>query len=132
VAAPLESTLPAASAVPTARSHRMSPDVFPVVASTVNFLPATFRQQVQAALQGPRKTRPTQASSAAVRACVQALAGNVSPVLVESARYRGQPATLILVTAGSGDTAWMTGSRCSAADHDVLDQTTVPSGISGP
>ena len=132
VRAPLESARPAASAVPTARSHRMSPAVFPVVAGTVNFLPATFGQQVEAALRELGTTRPTQTSSAAVRACVQALAGSVSPVLVESARYHGEPATLIVVPAGSGDTAWMTGSRCSTANHDVLDRTTVPSGISGP
>jgi hypothetical protein len=103
------------------------------VTSTVNFAPGSFKQQVEAALRVPANERQTQTSTTTIRACVQALAGSAaSPVLVESARYQGQPATLVVLRTGSGDTAWVAGSRCSAADHDVLDRTTVPSGISGP
>ena len=116
-----------------ANASRMSPAAFPVVTSTVNFAPASFKQQVEAALRVPANERQTQTSTTTIRACVQALAGSAaSPVLVESARYQGQPATLVVLRAGSSDTAWVAGSRCSAADHDVLDRTTVPSGISGP
>jgi hypothetical protein len=123
--APLETT--------PANASRMSPAAFPVVTSTVNFAPASFKQQVEAALRVPANERQTQTSTTTIRACVQALAGSAaSPVLVESARYQGQPATLVVLRAGSSDTAWVAGSRCSAADHDVLDRTTVPSGISGP
>jgi len=126
VAAPLKTA-------PTAKANRMSPAAFPVVTSTVNFAPGSFRQQVEAALRMPANERQTQAATTTIRACVQALAGSAaSPVLVESARYQGQPATLVVVRTGSGDTAWLAGSRCSATDHDVLDRTTVPSGISGP
>jgi hypothetical protein len=125
-AAPLKTT-------PTANASRMSPAAFPVVTSTVNFAPGSFKQQVEAALRVAANERQTQASTTTIRACVQALAGSAaSPVLVESARYQGQPATLVVLQTGSGDTAWVAGSRCSATDHDVLDRTTVPSGISGP
>lgn len=122
--------VPAGSAPKT--PHRMSPASFPVTAGTADFAPATFKQQVQAALRVPAEKRQALTSSAALRACVQALAGSETPVLVESARYQGQPATLVVLRTGSGDTALVAGSRCSGTDHDVLDRTTVPSGISGP
>jgi hypothetical protein len=126
VGAPLKTT-------PTASANRLSPAAFPVVTSTVDFAPESFKLQVEAALRVPANERQTQTSTTTIRACVKALAGNAaSPVLVESARYQGQPATLVVVRTGSGDTAWVAGSRCSATDHDVLDRTTVPSGISGP
>jgi hypothetical protein len=126
VGAPLKTT-------PTASANRLSPAAFPVVTSTVDFAPDSFKLQVEAALRVPANERQTQTSTTTIRACVKALAGNAaSPVLVESARYQGQPATLVVVRTGSGDTAWVAGSRCSATDHDVLDRTTVPSGISGP
>lgn len=125
-AAPLKST-------PTAKANRMSPATFPVVTSTANFAPGSFSQQVEAALRVPANERQTQASTTTIRACVQALAGKAaSPVLVQSARYQGHPATLVVVQTGSTDTAWVAGSRCSATDHDVLDRATVPSGISEP
>ena len=105
----------------------MPPAVLPMVIE-----PATFKQQVEAALRAPASARKTQTSSATVRACVHAVAGAVQPVVVESVRYRGQPATLIVVPTSQSDTAWLVGARCSATDHDVLTHATVPSGISGP
>jgi hypothetical protein len=125
-AAPLKTT-------PTANANPMSPAAFPVVTSIVNVAPGSFKQQVEAALRVPANERQTQTSTTTIRACVQALAGRAArPVLVESARYQGQPAILVVVRTGSSDTAWVAGSSCSATDHDVLDRTTVPSGISGP
>jgi hypothetical protein len=121
---------PAASSPKT--PPRMSPATFPVTAGTADFGRATFKQQVEATLRVPANKRQALTSSTALRACVQALAGSETPVLVESARYQGKPATLVVLRTGSGDTALVAGSRCSAADHDVLDRTTVPSGISGP
>ena len=118
---------------PAAAPLKTANEPFPVVSGTVNFAPGSFKQQVEAALRVPANERRTQTSTTTIRACVQALAGSAArPVLVESARYQGQPATLVVLRTGSGDTAWMAGSRCSATDHDVLDRTTVPSGISGP
>jgi len=118
---------------PAAAPLKTAPTAFPVVTGTVNFAPGSFKQQVEAALRVPASERQTQTSTTTIRACVQALAGSAArPVLVESARYQGQPATLVVLRTGSGDTAWMAGSRCSATDHDLLDRTTVPSGISGP
>jgi hypothetical protein len=54
------------------------------------------------------------------------MAGSVKPVLVESVRYQNQPATLIVVRTSQGDTAWVAGSGCSAANHHLLARTTVP------
>ncbi len=122
---------PVSSTAPTARAQRMSPAAFPVVVSPTVFQPATFKQQVEAALAAKSASK-TQTSPAALRACVQAVARGVQPVMVESARYQSQPATLIVVPAARDDMAWMVGPRCSAADHDVLDRATVPAGISGP
>ena len=52
--------------------------------------------------------------------------------LVQSARYEGQPATVIVVSRPAGDTAWVVGSGCSATSEDLLDKATLPAGISTP
>jgi len=116
---------PAGSA-PQAGVRRVSPAAFPLVVSRTVFLPATFEQQVQAALRTPAADRTTQSASPAVRACVQAVTDGAHPVLVESARFGDQPATIIAVRTGQGYTAWAAGSRCSAAYHDLLISRTVP------
>jgi hypothetical protein len=122
---------PDSSTAPTARPQRMSPAAFQVVVSPTNFQLATFKQQVEAAL-AVKSANKTLISSATLRACVHAVARSAEPALVESAHYRGQPATLIVVPAGSDDVAWLVGPRCSATSRDPLTHTTVPSGISGP
>ncbi len=107
-----------------AQAQRMSPAGFPLVVSPTVFRAATFKQQVEAALR-PRPTAGTTAS-AAVRACVQAVTHGLRPVLVESARFGTQPATVIVVRTGQGHTAWAAGSRCSAGHRDLLAEATVP------
>lgn len=109
------------SSGPQDRALRMPPAAFGVVIE-----PATLKQEVEAALRVPAAARKTQPSSAAVQACVQAMTGSVKPVLVESVRYQNQPATLIVVRTSQGDTAWVAGSGCSAANHHLLARTTVP------
>jgi hypothetical protein len=116
----------AARSAPTAGVRRVSPAAFPLVVSRTVFLAATFEQQVKAALRTPAADRTTQPASSAVRACVQAVTGGAQPVLVESARFGNQPATIIAVRAGQGYAAWAAGSRCSAANRDLLAKTTVP------
>ncbi len=107
------------SGATTPRAQRQ-PAAFPVV-----IRPATFRQQVEAALRTPAARRTTP-SSAALRACVQAVTGSVNPVLVENVRYQGQPGTLIVARTSQGYTAWVAGSGCSATNRDLLAKTTVP------
>ena len=110
---------PFSGAATTPRAQRQ-PAAFPVV-----IRPATFKQQVETALRTPAARRTT-SSSAAVRACVQAVTGGVNPVLVESVRYQGQPGTLIVARTSQGYTAWVAGSGCSATNRDLLAKTTVP------
>jgi hypothetical protein len=113
------------SVAPTARPARM-PVNLPFVTSHTNFLPATLKQQVETALRAPRG--PTQPVSAPMRKCVQTVAGGASLVLVESARYKGQPATIIVARESNGYMAWVAGPGCS----HVLATATLPSGIFGP
>ncbi len=110
---------PFTGAASTPRAQRR-PAAFPVVIG-----PATFKQQVETALRVPAAHRAT-SSSAAVRACVQAVTGSVKPVLVESVRYQDQPGTLIVARTSQGYTAWIAGSGCSATNPDLLAKTTVP------
>jgi hypothetical protein len=60
---------------------------------------------------------------------VQRVTGDVRPVHVESARFDGRPATIIVVPKGSGEMAWVVGAGCSGTNPDVLDTTTLPPGI---
>jgi hypothetical protein len=121
-----------AGSVPQA--HRLT---FTLMTSTVNFSadPATRKQQVEREL---RTASPAPASATAppvtpqLRACVQNLTRGASLVRVESARFQGQPATLVVARTGTDDTAWIAGSHCSATSRDVLATTTVPAGTSEP
>ena len=92
----------------------------------VNISPATLRQQVETELRLPRASRPMKATSAQVSGCVQRLAGTNPLELVESARFNGQPATIIVARTGQQDTVWVAGPGCSASSRDVLDTITVP------
>jgi hypothetical protein len=67
-----------------------------------------------------------------VLGCVHRLADGAPLELVESARFQGQQATVIVARTGSDDTVWVAGPGCSATSGDVLYSTTLPSGISGP
>jgi hypothetical protein len=115
-----------------AGSERMGSASFPFVTSSTNFLPGTLKQQLEAALRGQPAASTTQAASAQVRACVHQVAGSALPVLVESAYYQGQPATVIVVSTSKGDTAWIAGAGCSAGRTDRLATATLPAGIARP
>jgi hypothetical protein len=111
---------------PAARPLRMTPANFVVTTSDTDFSRATFKLQVEAYLRVPRRTHP---ASAPQRACVRHLAGGDSLRLVESARFEGRPATLVVARTGSDDTAWIAGPDCSATNRDVLASTSLPPGI---
>jgi hypothetical protein len=116
------------------RAHRLT---FTLMAGTVNFSadPATLKQQVEHEL---RTASPAAGSVTAppvtprLRACVQNLTGGASLVRVESARFQGKPATLVVARTGPDDTAWIAGPDCSATSRDILATTTIPAGTSGP
>jgi hypothetical protein len=108
---------------------------FGVAVSGTNYLPATLSKQIEAALAAAHEPAPTAATQAPTEqqaACVQHVTGGATLALVQSARYQGQPATVIVVSRPSGDTAWVVGSGCSATSEDLLDKATLPAGISAP
>lgn len=125
----------AAGTAPHARL--LTPGNFPLVAGTVAFSadPATLKQQVERELRTPP---PTGAAATArpvtsqLRGCVQNLTHGVGLVRVESGRFGGKPATLVVARTGADDTAWIAGPDCSATSRDVLATTTVTPGTSEP
>ena len=120
----------AAGTAPQAR--RLTPGNFPLVAGTVDFSadPATLKQQVERELRTPSPARAAVTSK--LRGCVQNLTHGVGLVWVESGRFGGKPATLVVARTGADDTAWIAGPDCSATSRDVLATTTVPPGTSEP
>ena len=59
-------------------------------------------------------------------ACVRHVAGSASLLLVESARYQGQAATIIVMRASQGEVALVAEAGCSASHGKPLATTTVP------
>ena len=88
--------------------------------------PATLRQHVEAELRLPPASRPTKATSSRVQGCIRLLAASAPLELVESTRFGGQPATIIVARTGQHNTVWVAGPDCSAGHRDVLDAITVP------
>jgi hypothetical protein len=101
-----------------------------VVASNTDFTRTGLAQQVEAVLREAAGTG--RAASAQLRDCVLRLAGGHSLQRVESARFEGKPAILVVARTGADDTAWIATPDCSAASPHVLASTSLPSGISGP
>ena len=90
----------------------------------------TLRTQVEGELRAPKG--PAGPASAQIQGCVSRVTKDSSlgaPVLVETARFQGQPAIVIVAYRDGSDTVWVTGPGCSAASDTVLDQL---SGISTP
>ncbi len=136
------STASSSAAGSAAKSaSRASPPLYPAPSAhsqlksqnrAVDVSPATLRQQVETELRLPRASRPMNTASSQVRGCIHRLAGGAPLELVQSARFGGQPATILVARSGSDDMVWVAGPGCSATSRDVLDTITLPSGISGP
>jgi hypothetical protein len=137
-AATAASSATSASSAKSANRHANAPAAAPagitgnivVVTGNKNFSHAGLAQQVEAALHAP--TPGTTRASGQLLCCVLRLADGQPLQLVESIRYEGRPATLVVARTGAGDTAWIAASDCSATNRDVLDSTSLPSGISEP
>src|SRR5580704_6932617 len=106
------------SPAPSARSELRSGN------QPVDVSRATLRQQVETELYEPRASRPTTTASSQVLGCVRLLAGSDPLELVQSARFEGQPATIIAARTGRDYTAWVAGPDCSATNREVLDTIT--------
>ena len=112
---------------PRSASRKLSAATLPVIISHAGISSlAALKQQVQAELNVPPGSRPTQAASSLVTACAHHLAGSVQPLLVESVPYKGQPATVIVAPTGRSDTVWVAGPACSATNRDVVASATLP------
>jgi hypothetical protein len=107
-----------------------------IVHSDVNYQPATVRELLEAEY-GRLAAEPSASglasagqaggavfetpASAAVAGCVLRLTGGQLPVRAISARYRGAPATIVIIKrAGGGELALVAGSGCSATASDIL------------
>ncbi len=68
-------------------------------------------------------TGTTMPSESQLASCLDGIAGNQSVLLVETARFEGKPATIIVTAQARSLQAevWAVGPACSAAHPDVLD-----------
>jgi hypothetical protein len=129
VQAPVRAGGAAPAQEPSARPEFMSPHRFTVVISGIDYQRGTLRRQLEAELRAPTSAGPPRPPSGQLMDCVRLVTGDANPVYVESARFEGRPATIIVVPKSSGAMAWVVGAGCSAANKDLLDTTTLPPGI---
>lgn len=135
---------------PVNYGHGSEARSIPTVTSTADFEPSTLRIQAIAALQAARlegvhsgppvygqMATPTANNASGLRnaagttgligsrlaACIGRFASGRVVHLVENARFKGKPATIIITTLPSGRSAevWVVGESCSASHSDVLD-----------
>jgi hypothetical protein len=121
---------PSRAVVP--RSAGLTPANFSLVTGQRSLTRTNFAQQVRAELLVPTSARTTKTPPKQLRGCVAKLAGGQPLKLVESVRFEGSPATLVVAGTGAEVTAWIAAPDCSATYRHVLDTTTLRSGISGP
>lgn len=106
-----------------------------VIRSGTDYLPGRLPAQAEAVLDrhpagsaGSAAVLPGSAHASALSGCLRLITGGVPPALVDMARYRGRPATIIM-QAAEGRTAlqvWVVGPGCSATRRDLITQVTLP------
>lgn len=109
-----------------------SAGTLPLIRSGTDYQPGQLVAQVEHELRRlPVKEAPLSGESApqpqdqGLTGCVLAITRGVRPQLVDAARYRGRPATIIVTaaTAGQPGQVWVAGSNCSAGRPDVIAHT---------
>jgi hypothetical protein len=101
-----------------------------VIKSGTDYLPGRLAQQAQAVLAshpvtqaGPLLTPAAHSAPQDAQSCVTSITHGQLPLLLDEARYRGQPATIIIApaTAAKPGQVWVvTGSICSATNRNVI------------
>ena len=118
-----------------ARSALESPSASaPMLSSGINYRTDQLRTQVQATLARVRGKAPSPIPSSPMNgtsvltSCLKQVAGNQRPLLVDTARYNGSPATIIVLTTTSAKTlrVVVVGPRCSATQTDLITSTVIP------
>jgi anti-sigma factor RsiW len=95
---------------------------FTVVHTGTAYTAAGLESQLAAAIAKVAKQSTMNASDAALAACVTPVSGGRRPLLVDTATYEGQAATVIALPgsdAGHTD-VWILGPKCSATNSDVI------------
>ena len=153
-AAPAASAAASAFSAPSASTHGLAkpasgaglrsvagpameaPVTFQVVTSVTDYRRPTLSQQLEHELRRYPRTaeRPQLLASGPVKGCALRVTAGTIPgtvVLVEKARFQGQPAIVIVAVSGDHDQAWVTASGCSASSDHVLATASLP-GTSTP
>lgn len=137
-AAPAASARAGAAAVVPSSAATSRPEAAPlerparfgIVISGTDYLHATLQQQLKYELQLHAAAAGTvrQLPPGPVKGCVLMVTKGIGPVtlvLVEQARYQGQPANVIIAATDHHDVAWVTTSGCSASSGHILATTTL-------
>ena len=109
-----------------------------IVSSGINYQPGELKTQVRAVLAqhrasagaatGSAPAYQPAASAPPVPACVPHVTGGKRPLLVDLAKYRGRPATVIVIPGATPGTlrALVVAGTCTATTGSVLATTTFP------
>ena len=107
-----------------------------VVSSGTNYRPAQLRSQVSAVLtrngvsaaEGAGPSPGNLRTSPRPPACIPQVTGGKRPLLADLAKYRGRPATVIVVPAGRPGTlrVLVVAGGCTATKSHILATTTLP------
>ncbi len=116
------------------RAASAAPSEPVTLSSGTNYRTGQLKTQVEAALARAGGTVPGPTPSHSVNGttaltlCLKRVAGNQRPLLVDTARFNGKPATIIVLTTASANTrrVLVVGPGCSATQTDLITTTTIP------
>ncbi|NUS55259.1 MAG: hypothetical protein HOV66_10450, partial [Streptomycetaceae bacterium] len=112
------------SGVPKAAPGEPAP-AFKVAQSGTDYRSGTLGDQVGVVVTGGQEMRAEGAAPGArLRGCVAGVAGEQSLLLVDQAKYEGQPAIIIAVNGDQPGkrNIWVVGPDCSPQAHHLLKQ----------
>jgi hypothetical protein len=97
------------------------------VKSRTDYRRATLAGQVTEQIQAGDSRKMSVTPSSRLVGCVNLVSGGSPTLLVDQAKYEGQPATIIVVSPGTGpNVIWVVGPKCSADDRDEMTHQQIP------